>query len=75
MERVTSGPTTIQRCSTAATSARPAETTRAVRHAEPSDPEISCGRMLPRVSEPTMMLTARPRRSANQLTTSFMPTG
>ena len=34
----TSGPTTIQRCSTAATSARPAETTSAVRHAEPRRP-------------------------------------
>jgi hypothetical protein len=31
--------------------------------------------MLPRVSEPTITLTASPRRSANQLTTIFIPTG
>ena len=72
---MTSGPTTIHRWSAAATSASDAETTSASRQAEPSEPVISCGSRLPKVSEPTMMLTARPRRSANQLTTSFMPTG
>ena len=59
----------------APTSESTAETTSAVRHAEPREPEMSCGRMLPSASEPTMVLTASPRRSSNQLTTSFIPTG